>query len=63
MMNGHGRRHVMFGTRPAKTLECLDDLGVDSGAQALFLGGDASRVLGVHEHPSGMICRAIVGTA
>jgi uncharacterized protein len=49
-MRGHGRRKVMFGTNypmitAAKALEGLDSLGLDAEALALFLGGNATRVL------------------
>lgn len=48
-MRGHGRRKVLFGTNypmiaPAKALEHLDGLGLDSDAKALFLAGNAQRV-------------------
>jgi predicted TIM-barrel fold metal-dependent hydrolase len=48
-MRGLGRTRVMFGTNwpmlsPQRCLERLDDLGLDSEARELFLGGNARRV-------------------
>ncbi len=48
-MRGHGRTKVLFGTNypmitPAKALEGLDNLGLDTEARALFLAGNAWRV-------------------
>lgn len=48
-MRGHGRTKVLFGTNypmitPAKALEGLDQLGLDTEARSLFLAGNAWRV-------------------
>jgi predicted TIM-barrel fold metal-dependent hydrolase len=48
-LRGHGRTKVLFGSNypmiaPAKALEGLDGLGLDEGARALFLAGNARRV-------------------
>ena len=45
----HGRTKVLFGSNypmimPDKALEGLDGLGLDAETQALFLGGNATRV-------------------
>jgi len=52
-MRGRGRRKVMFGTNypmitPAKCLEHLDDLGLDSEAREMFLHGNAQQVFGLN---------------
>ncbi|CAF3187318.1 unnamed protein product [Rotaria socialis] len=48
-MRTHGRSKVLFGSNypmipPAKALECLDGLGLDEKARALFLSQNAARV-------------------
>ncbi|HVT34030.1 MAG TPA: amidohydrolase family protein [Nevskiaceae bacterium] len=48
-LRGHGRRKVLFGSNypmiaPADCLKELDSLGLDPGARADFLGGNAQRV-------------------
>ena len=48
-MRRHGRRKVLFGTNypmiePAKAIEGLDTLGLDTETTALFLGQNAQRV-------------------
>jgi len=48
-MRGHGRGKVLFGSNypmitPAKALEGLDALSLDSEARQFFLGGNAQRV-------------------
>jgi uncharacterized protein len=52
MQTGSGRRKVMFGTNypmlvPQQALEHIDALGLDDEARALFLGGNAERVVGL----------------
>lgn len=49
IMRGVGRERVLFGTNwpmlsPARCLARLDDLGLDPGLRAAFLGGTAQRV-------------------
>lgn len=51
-MRGHGRSKVLFGTNypmimPAKALEGLNRLALESGVQAAFLAGNAQRVFGL----------------
>jgi predicted TIM-barrel fold metal-dependent hydrolase len=48
-LKGRGRRKVLFGSnypmiQPARALEHLDSLGLDSETKELFLGGNAERV-------------------
>ncbi len=48
----HGRAKVMFGSNwpmiaPAKALEGLDGLGLDTATRADFLAGNAARVFGI----------------
>ena len=48
-MKSHGKTKVLFGTNypmimPAKALEGLETLGLDTATDALFLGGNAHRV-------------------
>lgn len=51
-LKSNGRRKVLFGTnypmiRPAKALEGIDDLGLDTETRELFLGGNAARIFKV----------------
>ena len=51
-----GRRKVMFGSNypmipPADALADLDALGLDAETRALFLGGNAERLLGIGTAP------------
>jgi predicted TIM-barrel fold metal-dependent hydrolase len=53
MKSNSGRRKVMFGTNypmifHQQALEHLDELDLDDETRALFLGGNAQRVLGLH---------------
>jgi predicted TIM-barrel fold metal-dependent hydrolase len=60
-MQGHGRKKVMFGTNypmitADKALEHLDQLGLDSEAKELFLGGNATRVFDLERRPLTSAC-------
>lgn len=51
-LKAHGRNKVLFGSNwpmiePARALEGLDALALDSETRALFLGGNAARVYGL----------------
>jgi uncharacterized protein len=64
MRTRSGRRKVMFGTNYPmlshhQALEHLDELELDADTRALFLGGNANRLLGLGgESPTGSACQA-----
>lgn len=68
-MRGHGRSRVLFGTNfpmltPRRALERLDELGLDDGARALFLGGNAHRIFfGAHQDQDGIPTEVDPGAA